>query len=205
MDLPDQLAKAAQDGDAATVARLLAGGAEADARNTDRRTPLELAVRAGRAETVRLLLAAGADPGGEAGEYEDLTPMLMAAMYPDAEVVGILLDAGAPVGPQGEYGLAPLPVAATSGDEGYPHLVVQFLDRGHDIDVVMRDRTALELALVGGKWRMARWLLRRGAKPTEYALSAAYRRGKQSPEDEAVYRPLFSIMHASLHPEWPKA
>ncbi|MER5764161.1 ankyrin repeat domain-containing protein [Streptomyces sp. NPDC002082] len=205
MDIPDQLAKAAQDGDAATVARLLAGGAEADARNTDRRTPLELAVREGRAEAVRLLLAAGADPGGEAGEYEEVTPMLMAAMYPDAEVVGILLDAGAPVGPQGKHGLAPLPVAATSGDEGYPHLVVQFLDRGHDIDVVMRGRTALELAVVGGKWRMARWLLRRGAKPTEYALSAAYRRGKQSPEDEAVYRPLFNIMHASLYPEWPKA
>ncbi|MCJ0870049.1 ankyrin repeat domain-containing protein [Streptomyces sp. AP-93] len=201
MDIPNRLAKAAEDGDAETVGRLLAEGAEVEAPNAHWRTPLDLAVSAGRPETVRLLLAAGADPGGRAGEYHELTPMLQAAMRPDLEVVRLLLDAGAPVGPQGRVEYVPLPVAATSGDEGYPHIVALFLDRGQDIDVVMKDRTALELAVQGGKVRMARWLLGRGAKATERAASVAYRRARSSPEEEKVYRPLFSALYAALPKE----
>ncbi|WP_327254476.1 ankyrin repeat domain-containing protein [Streptomyces sp. NBC_01244] len=197
MDLPNQLARAAEDGDAQTVTRLLAEGAEADAPNVRRCTPLELAVSAGRPETVRLLLAAGADPGGPAGEYGELTPMLLAAMGPDLEVVRALLDAGAPVGPQGKMELVPLPVAATSGDEGHPHIVALFLDRGQDIDVVMKGHTALELAVDQGRPRMARWLLGRGAKTTEHALSVAYHRARRSPEEEALYKPLFLALYAA--------
>ncbi|MFE9563582.1 ankyrin repeat domain-containing protein [Streptomyces sp. NPDC006487] len=197
MDLSNQLARAAEEGDAPTVIRLLAEGAEADAPNARRRTPLELAVSAGQAETVRLLLAAGADPGGPAGEYAELTPMLLAAMHPDLEVVRALLDAGAPVGPQGEMELVPLPVAATSGDEGHPHIVALFLDRGQDVDVVMRGRTALELAVRQGRPRMARWLLGRGARATEHALGVAYHRARRSPEEEALYKPLFLALYAA--------
>lgn len=197
MDIPDQLAEAAEDGDVEAVTRLLAEGAGADAPNAHRRTPLDLAVSAGQAETVRLLLAAGADPGACSGEYGELTPLLQAAMRPSAEVVGLLLEAGVPMGPQGRTDLVPLPVAATSGEEGYPHIVVLFLDRGQDIDVVMKGHTALELAVCGGKPRMAHWLLRRGARVTEHALSTAYHHGHRSPEDEAVYRPLFNALYAA--------
>lgn len=197
MDIPNRLARAAEDGDAETVALLLAEGAGADAPNEHRRTPLDLAVSAGQPETVRLLLAAGADPGASAGEYGELTPMVLAAMRPDLDVVRILLDAGAPVGPQGLAQYVPLPVAATSGDEGYPHIVALFLDRGQDIDVVMKDHTALEFAVDHGKVRMAHWLLGRGAKPTEHALSVAYRRARSSPEEEKVYKPLFLALYAA--------
>ncbi|WP_407837696.1 hypothetical protein ACE1OC_16870 [Streptomyces sp. DSM 116496] len=80
MDIPDQPAKAAQGGDAAAVARLLAGGAEADARNAARRTPLELAVREGRG---------GDRPAAPQGSPEDeavyrsLFNALHAAPYPE--------------------------------------------------------------------------------------------------------------------------
>ncbi|WP_435881363.1 ankyrin repeat domain-containing protein [Streptomyces bobili] len=80
MGVPDQLTWAAENGDVAAVARLLDAGADVDAPNSVRRTALELAVSAGHAETVRLLLAAGADPRRPAGEYEELTPLILAAM-----------------------------------------------------------------------------------------------------------------------------
>ncbi|MFB7695016.1 ankyrin repeat domain-containing protein [Streptomyces sp. NPDC002466] len=59
MDMPDRLTRAAENGDAAAVARLLDAGAEADAPNSVRRTALDLAVNAGHVDVVRLLLAAG--------------------------------------------------------------------------------------------------------------------------------------------------
>ncbi|QES51895.1 hypothetical protein DEJ50_32655 [Streptomyces venezuelae] len=197
MDITDQLTRAAENGDAAAVASLLSAGAEVDARNSARRTALELAVSAGQAEIVRLLLAAGADPCRPAGDYEELTPLLLAAMLPHAEVVKALLAAGASLGAQGLVEYVPLAVAATSGKQGYPHIVVLFLEHGADINAVMRGRTALELAIGGGKVQMARWLLRRGAKPTEYALSLACHRARQSPEAAGRYAAVINALHAA--------
>ncbi|WP_432752266.1 ankyrin repeat domain-containing protein [Streptomyces sp. JL2001] len=93
MDSEHELTRAAQDGDVASVARLLSAGAEADAPDARRRTALEVAVDAGQVEIVRLLLAAGADPRRPTGEYDELTPLLQAAMRPEAEIV--LLGRGA--------------------------------------------------------------------------------------------------------------
>ncbi|MFF8315539.1 ankyrin repeat domain-containing protein [Streptomyces bobili] len=197
MDIPDQLTLAAENGDGPAVARLLGAGAEVDAPNSVRRTALELAVSAGHAETVRLLLAAGADPRRPAGEYEELTPLLLAAMRPNAEVVTALLTAGAPMGSQGLMGLVPLAVAATSGDEGYPQIVLLFLDHGADINAVMRGRTALELALASGNVLMARWLLGRGATPTRYALGMACNRARQSPDAAERYAVVIDALHAA--------
>ncbi|MEU5984065.1 ankyrin repeat domain-containing protein [Streptomyces sp. NPDC047434] len=197
MDSEHELTRAAQDGDVASVARLLSAGAEADAPDARRRTALEVAVDAGQAEIVRLLLAAGADPCRPTGEYDELTPLLQAAMRPEAEIVKLLLDAGAPLGAQGRMSWVPLVVAATSGDQGYPWSVVALLDHGADIDAVMKGRTALECAVTGGKVRMARWLLGRGAAPTEYALSIAHHRARRSPEDEERYLPVLHALHAA--------
>ncbi|MFE0176313.1 ankyrin repeat domain-containing protein [Streptomyces sp. NPDC059002] len=99
--------------------------------NLDRqagRTAQDLAAREGHAETVRLLLAAGADPQQQTGEYDEMTPLRQAAMHGHTEVVGVLLDAGAPTGAQGRMGYVPLVLAATSGDHGHPQTVDLLLD-----------------------------------------------------------------------------
>ncbi|MFE2091638.1 hypothetical protein [Streptomyces sp. NPDC059460] len=63
-----------------------------------RRTALELAVWAGEAETVRMLLAAGADSHQQTDEYDELTPLCQAAMR------GLMAVQGPP-GPDSEPGL----------------------------------------------------------------------------------------------------
>ncbi|TXS81037.1 ankyrin repeat domain-containing protein [Streptomyces sp. sk2.1] len=124
--------------------------------------------------------------------------MLRAAMRPDPEMIRVLLDAGAVMDAQGPMEWVPLVVAATSGDRGHPQTVVLFLDRGADIDAVMKGRTALEYALTTGRTLMARWLLGRGAAPTEYALGLAVGRARQSPENAKKYAPVLGALHA--HP-----
>lgn len=111
MDMMDRLARAAGDGDIAVVRRLLDAGAEVDAPVMAGRTALDLVVRAGHAETVGVLLAAGADLRQRAGEYAELTPLCLAAMCGHTAVVDVLLEAGAPTGAQGRMGYVPLVLA----------------------------------------------------------------------------------------------
>nr|WP_228872595.1 ankyrin repeat domain-containing protein [Streptomyces halstedii] len=96
----DRLARAAGDGDVAVVRRLLGSGAEVDVPVGAGRTALDLAVHAGHAETVGVLLAAGADLRQRAGEYAELTPLCLAAMCGHTAVVEVLLEAGAPLEPR---------------------------------------------------------------------------------------------------------
>ena len=111
MDMMDRQARAAGDGDIAVVRRLLDAGAEVDAPVMAGRTALDLVVRAGHAETVGVLLAAGADLRQRAGEYAELTPLCLAAMCGHTAVVDVLLEAGAPTGAQGRMGYVPLVLA----------------------------------------------------------------------------------------------
>ncbi|MFE7520768.1 ankyrin repeat domain-containing protein [Streptomyces halstedii] len=108
----DRLARASGDGDVAVVRRLLDAGAEVDAPVRAGRTALDLAVRAGHAETVGVLLAAGADLRQRAGEYAGLTPLCLAATRGHTAVVDVFLEAGAPTGAQGRMGYVPLVLAA---------------------------------------------------------------------------------------------
>jgi ankyrin repeat protein len=101
-DSSEQLCNAAQQGDGAAVARLLAAGADPNA-SVPCRTPsgeafnttaLVVAVHHGRLEAARLLLEAGADPSraGSTGP----TPLIIAA-YGRPEVLRLLLARGAAV------------------------------------------------------------------------------------------------------------
>lgn len=99
--MTDRLARAAGDGDAAAVARLLSDGAEVDGLGGDMRSALDLAVHAGHVDVVRVLLDAGADPRQRAGAYGEVTPLGLAAMYGYVAVAELLLDAGATTGAQG--------------------------------------------------------------------------------------------------------
>ncbi|MFJ8013568.1 ankyrin repeat domain-containing protein [Streptomyces sp. NPDC096339] len=172
--LANALGRAAEAGDAAMVERLLAGGAEADAWVPGGRRALDLAVCAGWAEVVRQLVEAGADPGRDAGPYDEATPMALAAMNGHTAVARVLLDAGAdPCGPAGRMRYVPLVLAATHGECGSPATVDLLLDRGADPEERMRDRTALEWAARFGHQAVVEQLIARGAAVTERAVREA--------------------------------
>jgi len=197
MDIADQLARAARDGDAAAATQLLGAGAQVDGLGMVRRTALDLAVHAGHAETVRVLLAAGADLRQRAGEYGELTPLCLAAVLGHAAVVEILLAAGAPTGAQGEMGYVPLVLAATATEQGHPQTVDVLLRHGVDINGVMKDKTSLEWAADFGQLQMVHQLLARGAIPTVKALSSARAGRERSPEIADKYTLIVDALHAA--------
>ncbi|MFE3152572.1 MULTISPECIES: ankyrin repeat domain-containing protein [unclassified Streptomyces] len=176
MDIADQLVRSAGDGDVIEVARLLEQGAVVDTPNRDGRTALDRAVEQGHADVVRRLVGAGADLEQRAGEYQESTPLCLAASRGHTAVVGVLLDAGARTGAQGRLGYVPLVLAATTGDEGHPQTVNLLLDRGVDINAVMKHRTALDWAVGFGQEEMVQRLLSRGAVPSSETLAAARER-----------------------------
>jgi ankyrin repeat protein len=97
------LEKAAQEGDAAEVERLLAAGADPDGAAGMSGSALNAAVLGpgtpGNAEVVRILLAAGANPNGrvdEEGRYW-VSPLWHAANRGDVESVRALIEAGASI------------------------------------------------------------------------------------------------------------
>ncbi|PWK69647.1 ankyrin repeat protein [Streptomyces sp. CG 926] len=166
--LANGLGRAAEQGDTAAVRSLLAGGAEVDAWVLGGRRALDLAVCAGHAEVVRLLLAAGADPRVDAGPYGEATPLTMATMLGHTEVARALLDAGAPPGgPAGRAGYVPLIHAAVARGEGDPETVDLLLDRGADIEETRRGCTPLDWAARFGCPATVERLLARGAALTE--------------------------------------
>lgn len=85
---------AAEDGDAAEVARLLASGASADVRRTPGgETPLMRAAARGHEEVVRVLLDAGADAC--ARRADGFTPLILAVFFGHEGVVRLLVGRGA--------------------------------------------------------------------------------------------------------------
>lgn len=86
---------ACRKGDAATVRKMLAGGARVLACCVDenRRSGLHYAAGAGSAETAALLVAAGANV--DLRDSEGFTPLHLAVGYSHTPLVSLLLDAGA--------------------------------------------------------------------------------------------------------------
>ncbi|MFD0166099.1 ankyrin repeat domain-containing protein [Streptomyces decoyicus] len=200
MGMVDQLTRAADDGDATLVARLLGEGVGADAPDSEGRTALDLAVRRGHADVVRLLIAAGADPEQRTGEYQESTPLCLASMHGHTAAVRALLDAGVHTGAQGRMGYAPLVLAATTGDEGHPETVDLLLDHGADINAVMKDRTPLDWAVWFGQVPMVQQLLDRGATPTVKALTTAHERTERHPESRHKYERIIDALLAAAPP-----
>lgn len=194
--MADQLTRAAGNGDVTVVSQLLAAGAEVDAPSSGR-TALDLAAHAGHTDTVRVLLAAGADPGQQAGEYGESTPLCLASMYGHTAVVGVLLEAGAPTGAQGRLGGVPLVLAATAMEPGHPRTVDLLLRHGADIDGLMKGKTPLEWAAAFGQVHMVRHLLARGATPTAKALSEVREGAQRSPKAAGKYALIVEALRAA--------
>ncbi|WP_051781942.1 MULTISPECIES: ankyrin repeat domain-containing protein [unclassified Streptomyces] len=202
--LANGLGRAAEQGDTAAVRSLLAGGAEVDAWVLGGRRALDLAVCAGHAEVVRLLLAAGADPRVDAGPYGEATPLALAAMLGHTEVARALLDAGAPPGgPAGRVGHVPLISAAVALETGDPETVDLLLDRGADIEETKRDRTPLDWAARFGCPATVERLLARGAALTERTFREGAE-GERFTADAAsgTARPAYKVVRAQLMAAW---
>ena len=146
-----ELASAVENGDAPKVQRLLAVGADANAKThvyvpgPDRRykgssyetTMLIRAIEKNHTRIVKLLLDAGADVNAPAGRFFiKRTPLMhavekYASVKIPAKIVKLLLDAGADVNAKDEAGDMVLIRAAYNGD----HEIVQLLlDAGADVD-----------------------------------------------------------------------
>lgn len=77
------------------VAALLRAGADPGLPDRDGTTPLYRASVQGRADVIRLLTAAGADPGAESGHGAEGLPLCAAACWGHEAAVEALLAAGA--------------------------------------------------------------------------------------------------------------
>lgn len=108
-DDPADLFAAARKGDAATVRKLLDGGADPNAKTEYGATALHFAADRGNLAMVRLLLERKADANAKDTFYS-ATPLTWAVMRGHAPVVGALIDGGA------TGGEAMLVTAARAGD-----------------------------------------------------------------------------------------
>lgn len=113
--------------DEATLVALLRAGADVNLRSGRGWLPLHAAASRGRADLVRLLLAARADPRPVVGD--DVSPVLVlaAATPEDEESLRLLVEAGAPLDATDGEGFGPLEAAVISDS---PAKIQYLLDRG---------------------------------------------------------------------------
>jgi ankyrin repeat protein len=103
MEAPVTLFGAAKDNDVATLRRLLAAGAELDARDSRGHSPLMLAAYNGQVAALDCLLAAGANPNSADDSGNSI---LMGACFKGyVEIIHKLLEAGADAGARNAAGL----------------------------------------------------------------------------------------------------
>jgi len=121
---------AAQDGDVATVERLLKAGAKVDGGallNDDEAaiifTPLLMAATAGHAAVIAVLLKAGAKLNR--ATTRSCTPLFAAAQEGHRAAVTVLIEAGADVDILADEELTPLYVAAARGHEAVLALLIK--------------------------------------------------------------------------------
>ncbi|HQT27112.1 MAG TPA: ankyrin repeat domain-containing protein, partial [Burkholderiales bacterium] len=111
----EELLQAAESGDLNEAGRLIAGGADVNAKDGNGVTALLGAVHFGRKEVVELLLSKGADV--DARTKEGVTPLYEAAKTGNTAMADILISRGAEIDAKTRSGYTPLIIAASNGDE----------------------------------------------------------------------------------------
>jgi len=148
------------DKDAAGASKLIAEGADVNAKNNYGWTALSHAARIGNAELVKLLLDHGADIN--ARDQSGWTPLMRAAMKGRTEVVKVLLDRGAKINLQEKDGWTALHWAAS---RDYPEVVKLLLDRGADYMLRTKDgMTPLMAAMKESNEGVAQLIHQAGAR-----------------------------------------
>ncbi|MFD7440336.1 ankyrin repeat domain-containing protein [Streptomyces sp. NPDC059909] len=173
LDLTEELFEALYEGDDDAVVRALRAGAPAEAADEDGQTALYLAASQDRPGTVRLLLAAGADPDRPSGPEADELPLCGTAVWGHTEVMSALLAAGARPDLEEEAGVRALTWACRQGRAEVADLL---LASGADPDLPgPGGEPPLVTAARRGSPSCVRALLRHGARATEEALAEARR------------------------------
>ena len=179
------LHKAAREGDADRVRKLLDAGADVNVRNADKQrlqyTPLHWAAYYGHLEIAEILISRGADLDAEDPDYS--TPLYLAAEEGHPKVVEFLISKGAEVNVKSSrWGYTPLHRAAWGPvtmrkhlggrtvseaelNENYLEIVGMLLEKGAKVGV--RDnhgKTALDQAIRNGEKEIVVLLSQHGAK-----------------------------------------
>ncbi|MEU8759124.1 ankyrin repeat domain-containing protein [Streptomyces sp. NPDC048659] len=166
------LFEALWDGDDDGVVRALRGGADPESREDDE-TALYRAAVGNQPVAVRLLLAAGADPGRRGGADEADLPLCGAACGGHTEVVRALLAAGADPDQEEGYGFTALAWAVRLG---HTEVLRELLEAGAAPDRPGPDGLApLVAAARRGSASCVRALLEHGAGSRAEALAEARR------------------------------
>ena len=166
---------AAENGNAAILDRLLQAGVHADHALPGGETLLMTAARTGEPETVRTLLAHGADPNHRE-ITRGQTALMWAAANNNAAAIEALAEQGADVHAKTDYrsgstdrtfayapptGFSALMFAVRAG---HVDATRALLDAGADVnDAVSDGQSALVLAAANANWELAAYLLDRGA------------------------------------------
>ncbi|HEX8162084.1 MAG TPA: ankyrin repeat domain-containing protein [Pyrinomonadaceae bacterium] len=148
------LARAAEEGDAAAVRRLIAAGANVNERDGGK-TPLAYAARSGETEAVKALLDAGAEPDARDCGHWGWTPLINAIHKYRNDAARTLVERGADVNARAggcaeksvESGLTPLMMAAKYDN---PEAVKLLLEHGADVRATYDGYTVLSYAVAGG-------------------------------------------------------
>ena len=152
------LMTAARTGNADVVRALIAHDADVDAAVTETgSTALMWAVSEPHPKIVRLLLAAGADPG--MSTVKGFTPLMFAARNGDIETARALIAAGVDVDAPSADGTHVLPFSIVNGQDAF---ALFLLDEGADPEGEMNGVRALHAAAGGvGAW-LREWYARHG-------------------------------------------
>ncbi len=108
-----QLHRAARTGDVAAIERLVAAGADVNAKSSKGRTPVHWAAASGQVSAIRALAKAGA--AIDAGDEERYTALALAARQGHVAAVDALVNLGANVNAMSRQGATPLHEAAVWG------------------------------------------------------------------------------------------
>lgn len=140
---------------------LIAGGADVQALDKERSTPLHYAAMSPRPDLARAILETGAKVNAQ--NSAGLTPLHNAALFASPETVAYLLEQGAePEGRSALLGVPPLLMAVTRGDL---RNVETLLAHRADVNALgPNGETALARAATLGATEVARLLIDRGAR-----------------------------------------
>jgi ankyrin repeat protein len=153
-------------GNVATVGRLLAEGANPEARNPRGWTPLIIAANTGNVAIARLLIEKGANVNARTTSTNASTVLCFAAQKDDPDLLDVLVQHGAQINARGQNGLTALYVAVMRNNErSVKYLIAKGarLDQLAYMDARGHLYTALMVAAFNGNVRLTELLLNNGA------------------------------------------